>query len=54
MLPGDWDGYTAQSLTGEVYRQIAATSAQWVNRELLNADGLLPGGQGILKNRFSE
>lgn len=54
MLPTSWDGYIAQALSGEIYRQIATTSAQWVNRELLNADGLLPGGQGILKNRFSE
>lgn len=54
MLPASWDGYIAQALTGEIYRQIAATSTQWVNRELLSTDGLLQGGQDILKTRFSE
>ena len=54
MLPASWDGYVAQALSGEIYRQIAAPSTQWVNRELLNADGSLLGGQGILKTRFPE
>ena len=54
MLPVNWDGYAAQSLSGEIYRNIAATSAQWVNRELLNTDGLLQSGPGILRTRFSE
>ena len=54
MLPASWDGYIAQALSGEIYRQIAAPSAQWVNRELLNTDGSLLGGQGILKTRFPE
>ena len=54
MLPKSWDGYIAQALTGEVYRRITTISSQWVNRQLLNADGLLAGGQGILKTRFSE
>lgn len=54
MLPGDWDGYLAQSLTGEIYRQLAVESANWVNRELLNSDGLLQGDTGILSSRFPQ
>ena len=52
MLPADWEGYAAQSLTGEIYRDLAAPTTKWVNRELLNADGNLKGGSGTLKTRF--
>ena len=54
MLPKSWDGHIAQALTAEIYRQVTTTSSQWVNRELINADGLLLGGHGILKTRFSD
>ncbi len=53
MLPEDWEGYAAQSLTGEVYRAIAVQTATWVNRELLNAEGNLKGGSNLLKTRFT-
>ena len=53
MLPVDWDGYAARSLTGDIYRLLAETSTEWVSRELLNADGLLPNGGDILKTRFA-
>jgi len=52
MLPADWEGYTAQSLTGEIYRDLATRTSRWVNRELLNADGHMKGGSATLKNRF--
>jgi len=52
MLPGNWEGYAAQSLVGQIYREIAAPTATWVNRELLNADGNLKGGSNLLKTRF--
>lgn len=54
MLPADWEGYAAQSLVGEIYREIAVRSAAWVNRELLNADGNLKGGGNLLKTRFAQ
>jgi len=54
MLPADWEGYAAQSLVGEIYRQIALQTANWANKELLGADGNLKGGTRLLKTRFSE
>lgn len=54
MLPADWEAYAAQSLTSEIYRDLATQTAKWVNRELLNADGNMKGGSGILKTRFSK
>ena len=38
----------------EIYRQLAVESANWVNRELLNSDGLLQGDTGILSSRFPQ
>jgi len=52
MLPVDWEGFTAQALTAEIYRELATATAQWVNRELLNANGHMEGGCDILKTRF--
>jgi len=52
MLPLDWEGYAAQSLAGELYRELAAPTAKWVNLQLLNADGNLKGGSAPLKTRF--
>jgi phenylacetic acid degradation operon negative regulatory protein len=52
MLPADWEAYAAQSLAGEIYRQLAVPTTQWVNRELVNADGNVKGGSNILSNRF--
>jgi len=54
MLPADWEGYAAQALVGEIYRKIAAQTANWVNRELLNADGKLKGGTKLLQTRFTQ
>jgi len=53
MLTTDWEGYAAQTLTGDLYRQLAAPTGKWVNRELLDSHGELKGGSGTLKNRFS-
>ena len=52
MLPADWEAYTAQSLAGKIYRQLAIPTTQWVNSELLNANGNMKGGCDILTNRF--
>ena len=52
MLPLDWEGYAAQSLSGEIYRELATQTTKWVNRELLNANGNMRGGSGTLQNRF--
>ena len=52
MLPADWEAYAAQSLTGEIYRQLAGPTTQWVNQELLNADGNMNNSASILSNRF--
>lgn len=52
MLPADWEGYAAQSLSGEIYRELTTPTTKWVNRELLNASGNMKGGSGTLKNRF--
>ena len=54
MLPRDWEGYAAQSLTGDLYRELATPTAKWANRELLNADGNLRGGLATLKKRFAK
>ena len=53
MLPAGWEGYEAQALVGEIYREIAGQTASWINRELLNADGKLKGGTNLLKTRFT-
>jgi hypothetical protein len=37
---------------GEIYRDLVAPTAIWVNLGLLNADSHLKGGSGILKTRF--
>jgi len=52
MLPADWDGYTAQSLSGEIYRQIAAQTTKWVSSKLLNTEGKMKGSVVSLRNRF--
>lgn len=52
MLPADWEGSSAQSLTGEIYRDLVTPTRKWVNRELLNADGPMKGNPGTRKSRF--
>jgi phenylacetic acid degradation operon negative regulatory protein len=54
MLPANWEGYAAQALTGEIYRELATPTAKWVNRELLNCNGKLRGGSATLKKRFAQ
>ncbi len=54
MLPADWEGHAAQLLTSEIYRDLAVQTTQWVNRELLNADGNMKGGSSVLKTRFPD
>jgi phenylacetic acid degradation operon negative regulatory protein len=52
MLPVDWEGYAAQSLTGEIYRGLVTRTTQWVKRELLNADGNMTECSSTLNARF--
>jgi len=52
MLPVDWEGYAAQSLCGEIYRQIASQTNKWASSELLNTHGKMKGSVVSLRNRF--
>jgi len=52
MMPPKWEGFAAQSIAAEIYRELAAPTARWVNRELISASGTLKGGTGVLKTRF--
>lgn len=52
MLPADWEGYAAQSLSGDIYRQIAAQTTKWASNKLLNADGKMKGSLVSLRSRF--
>ncbi|NOR20251.1 MAG: phenylacetic acid degradation operon negative regulatory protein PaaX, partial [Xanthomonadales bacterium] len=52
MLPADWEGHAAQSLCGDIYRQIAIPTNKWVSSTLLNADGNMKGSVVSLRNRF--
>jgi len=52
MLSADWEGYAAQSLTGDIYRQIASQTSKWVSSQLINADGKMKGSVVSLRNRF--
>lgn len=52
MLPADWEGYAAQSLTGEIYRYLALPTKKWANRELLNTDVPMKDYSNRLKPRF--
>lgn len=47
MLPVDWDGHVAQSLSGEIYHLLAAESTKWVTHELLNAGGFMQGDSEV-------
>ena len=52
MLPADWEGYAAQSLSAEIYRQLATATSKWASTNLLNASGKMKGSVVSLKNRF--
>jgi phenylacetic acid degradation operon negative regulatory protein len=39
MLPETWEGHTARTLAGEIYRELADSTALWVKHELLDANG---------------
>ena len=54
MLPANWHGDVAQSLSGEIYRQLATDTTKWVNRELLNTDGQMQSSSNTLKTRFTQ
>jgi phenylacetic acid degradation operon negative regulatory protein len=52
MLPVDWEGYAAQTLTSEIYRCVATGSTQWVNREYPDDSGSKKVDINILEKRF--
>ena len=52
MLPGDWEGYLAQTTTADMYRQLVAESTSWVNTNLLNSAGYLTCDEAIRSSRF--
>lgn len=52
MLPTDWEGYAAQTLSGDIYRQIAAQTTKWAGNKLHNADGKMKGNLVSSGNRF--
>lgn len=54
MLPANWHGDAAQSLSSEIYRQLAKETAKWVSRELLNTEGQMQGNLNTLKTRFTQ
>lgn len=54
MLPTDWEGFDAQSLTAEIYRNLAKRTRKWANLELLNADGPMKWVSNTLNSRFPQ
>ncbi len=54
MLPANWQGDVAQSLSGEIYRQLATETTKWVSRELLSTHGHMLSDKNILKTRFTQ
>jgi phenylacetic acid degradation operon negative regulatory protein len=52
MLPVDWEGNTAQTLTSDIYRSVTTGSTQWVNREFPGESGSAKCDIDILKKRF--
>jgi len=39
MLPENWEGHIARTLTGEIYRELVSSTTDWMNRELLESTG---------------
>lgn len=52
MLSADWEGYAAQVLTGDIYRQIATQTSNWVSSHLFNADCKMKGSMVSRRSRF--
>jgi len=52
MLPVDWEGYTAQTLTSEIYRCVALPSTKWANREFPGDGSSTKCDINILEKRF--
>jgi phenylacetic acid degradation operon negative regulatory protein len=54
MLPADWEGFAAQSLTGNLYKQLSKLSSNWAKHELIGANGLTECDDGTLAARFAD
>lgn len=46
MLPGDWEGHTARTLTAEIYRELTKPTATWVRHELIISGIPMIDGRG--------
>jgi phenylacetic acid degradation operon negative regulatory protein len=53
MLPANWTGFTAQSLTARIYQRIAKDSAHWLSNEMKNAKGKLPAASAEFFVRYT-
>jgi phenylacetic acid degradation operon negative regulatory protein len=54
LLPGNWPGWAARRLCGEIYRGLLPASEQWLDRHATNENGPLPGAGAELSRRFRE
>jgi len=52
LLPGDWEGRSAKQLCRNLYRQIYVRAEQWLDENLENASGPLPGPGEKFYKRF--
>lgn len=46
MLPGNWEGHTARTLTAEIYRELTKPTATWVRHELIISGVPMIDGRG--------
>jgi DNA-binding transcriptional regulator PaaX len=53
MLPANWTGFAAQSLTAQIYQRIAKDSAHWLSSEMKNAKGKLPAASAEFFVRYT-
>ena len=55
MLPENWEGHIARTLTGEIYRELVCPTTEWMNRKLLDSnDNKGVGSEKHFTERFSE
>lgn len=53
MLPEHWQGFAAQTLTANIYRQLAKPTSNWASQELRGLDGHFKFNATDLNKRFS-
>jgi phenylacetic acid degradation operon negative regulatory protein len=52
LLPRNWPGATAQKLTAEIYRAVAAGSLDYISSQLQSADAPMPAAAASFRGRF--